>query len=81
MFHGRDRAADIPGFAPRRITTRIVTGAASRAGSVVKEAKENGYGTIILGRQGLNPEEDFFMGRVCSKVLELAADITVWIVS
>ena len=69
------------GFDPDRVTTRIITGAASRAGSVVREAKNNGYGTIILGRQGLNPEEGFFMGQVCSKVLQLAAGITVWIVS
>jgi nucleotide-binding universal stress UspA family protein len=69
------------GFDSGRVATRIITGAASRAGSVVREAKTNGYGTIILGRQGLNPEEGFFMGQVCSKVLQLATDITVWIVS
>jgi nucleotide-binding universal stress UspA family protein len=69
------------GFEVERIVTRIITGAASRAGAVVREAKENGYRTIILGRRGINPEEDFFMGRVCSKVLQMAQDITVWIVN
>jgi len=69
------------GFAADRIVTRIITGAASRAGAVVREAKNQGYRTIVLGRQGIQPEEDFFMGRVCSKVLQMADDITVWIVS
>jgi nucleotide-binding universal stress UspA family protein len=64
-----------------RITTKIHSGAASRAEAIVEEARKGGYGTIVVGRRGLSRVEEFFMGRVSKKVLQLAKWTAVWVVS
>ncbi|NOQ42958.1 MAG: hypothetical protein GQ560_00700 [Dehalococcoidia bacterium] len=64
-----------------RISTKIVTGVASRAKAIVEEAKNGDYGTIVVGRRGLSRVEEFFMGRVSSKVMQLAREMAVWVVS
>ena len=63
------------------MTTKIITGAHSRAGAIVQEAKQGGYGTIVVGRTGLSKVRDFFMGRVSNKVVHLAKENAVWVVS
>ncbi len=68
------------GFDPDRVSTKLITGAGSRAGAIVEEAKEGGYGTIVVGRRGLSKVQDFFMGRVSNKVLHLAKNMAVWVV-
>jgi nucleotide-binding universal stress UspA family protein len=69
------------GFNVNQITTKIVSGVQSRAGVLVKEAKEGGYGTIVVGRRGLSRVQDFFMGRVSNKVIQLAEGKAVCVVS
>lgn len=69
------------GFQPHLITKKTVTGALSRAGAIVQEAKEGGYGTIVVGRRGLSGVKEFFMGRVSNKVIQLSREHAVWVVS
>jgi nucleotide-binding universal stress UspA family protein len=69
------------GVSPDRITEKVVKGVASRAGAIVDEAENAGYDTIVVGRRGLSRIQEFFMGRVSSKVLQLARTQTVWVVS
>ncbi len=64
-----------------RISTKISSGAASRAEAIVEEARKGGYGTIVVGRRGLSRVKEFFMGRVSKKVLQLAKWTAVWVVS
>jgi nucleotide-binding universal stress UspA family protein len=68
------------GFKPHQISTELVSGVASRARAIVAEAKQNGYGTIVMGRRGHSRVRDFFIGRVTNKVIHLARDRTVWII-
>jgi nucleotide-binding universal stress UspA family protein len=68
------------GFKPHKIATKVVTGVTSRAGAIVAEAKQNEFGTIVMGRRGHSSVRDFFIGRVTNKVIHLARDRTVWIV-
>lgn len=68
------------GVAPQRITSRLVPGAMSRAAEIVKCAKAENFGMIVLGRRGVSRVRDFFIGRVTNKVLHLARDRSVWIV-
>lgn len=63
-----------------QINTKIVTGATSRAKGITEEAKNGGYGTIVVGRRGLSRVAEFFMGRVSNKVLQLAKEMAVWVV-
>jgi len=64
-----------------RISTKIATGMASRAKAIVEEAENGGYGTIVVGRKGLSRVEEFIMGRVSNKVVQLAKKMAVWVVS
>ncbi len=68
------------GFKPQDVSTKIITGAISRAGAIADEAKEGQYGTIVLGRRGLSQVQEFFIGRVTNKVLHAARDRSVWII-
>lgn len=69
------------GFEKHHVTTKIITGAYSRAEAIVQEANEGGYGTIVVGRRGLSRVKEFFMGRVSNKVIQLAKEHAVWVVS
>lgn len=69
------------GLKRERISTEIRSGAASRAAAVVEEARNSGCGTILVGRRGLSRVEEFFMGRVSKKILQLADWNAVWVVS
>jgi nucleotide-binding universal stress UspA family protein len=69
------------GLRPEQISTKTASGVASRAKAIVEEAKNGGYGTIVVGRRGLSRVEEFFMGSVSSKVMQLAQEMAVWVVS
>lgn len=64
-----------------RISTKVVTEVPSRANAIVDEAKKGGFGTVIVGRRGLSRIEEFFLGRVSNKVLQLAKEMAVWVVT
>ncbi len=69
------------GFEPNQVSTKFITEARSRAGSIVQEADRGKYGTIVVGRRGLSKVKEFFMGRVSNKVVQLANKRAVWVVS
>ena len=64
-----------------RISSKIRSGVASRAETIVEEARNSGCGTIVMGRRGLSRVEEFLMGRVSKKVLQLAKWTAVWVIS
>jgi len=67
------------GFQPDKVSGKILSGAESRAEAIVREAENNHFGTIVVGRKGVSRIQDFFMGRVCHKVIHSGRDFTVWI--
>ncbi len=69
------------GFESDQISTEIITDAYSRAGAIVQEAEKGNYGTIVVARKGLSKVRDFFIGRVSSKVIQLARKKAVWVVT
>ena len=69
------------GFEADRIETRMLTDVGSRAGSIVETAARGDFGTIVVGRRGLSNVEEFFMGRVSNKIIQLAKSSAVWVVS
>jgi len=68
------------GANPNHIKKRIIPGVYSHAGAIFGEALSGDYGTIVLGRRGLSRIEEFTMGSVSSKVLQLAEEMAVWVV-
>ena len=69
------------GFRRNQITARTATGVLSRAGAIIQYALKGGYGTIVVGRRGLSEVEEFPMGRVSNKVIHMARELAVWVVS
>lgn len=69
------------GFDDSRLTLEIVRGAESRAAAIVGTADQGGFDTIVLGRRGLSRVQQFFAGRVSTKVLQIGQKYHVWIVN
>ena len=69
------------GFGSDQVNAKILKGVDSRANAIFLEAVAGGYSTVVLGRRGISRVKDFCMGRVCSKVIQLARNQAVWIVS
>jgi len=67
------------GFATADIGVEILDEEVSRASRLVKNAKAGGMGTIVLGRRGLSVVEEFLLGRVSTKTLQMADTQAVWI--
>jgi len=68
------------GFKANKVSTQMVTGAISRAGAIADKAKQEDFGTIVMGRRGHSRVRDFFIGRVTNKVIQIARDRTVWVI-
>lgn len=76
----RDRLV-AAGFAESEITVEIIKGARSRAGAIVDAAERGEFDTIVMGRRGLSMVQQFFTGRVSTKVLQIGRRNHVWIVN
>jgi nucleotide-binding universal stress UspA family protein len=68
------------GLKESQITKKVVDGSRSAASDILDEARNNGYGTIVMGRRGLSGVKEFFMGSVSSKVLHGSTRMATWIV-
>lgn len=68
------------GLSEEQITTKVTEGSRSAADDILKEAQDNNYGTIVLGRRGLSAVKEFFMGGVTNSVLNRAVSLAIWIV-
>jgi len=68
------------GLTTDKVSTQIVEKAISRAGAIADKAKQEDFGTIVMGRRGHSRIRDFFIGRVTNKVIHMARDRTVWVI-
>jgi nucleotide-binding universal stress UspA family protein len=80
MFSSYKRRLERSGVNRDLISRKYTLQSRTRAGDILKEAKEGNYGTIVMGRRGLSKVHEFFLGRVTTKVLHRAADFALWIV-
>jgi len=68
------------GVSESQISKKVVDGSRSAASDILEEARNNQYGTIVMGRRGISGVQEFFMGSVSSKVLQTSTGMAVWIV-
>ena len=68
------------GLETDKVSTKITEKAISRAGAIADRAKQEDFGTIVMGRRGHSRVRDFFIGRVTNKVIHMARDRTVWVI-
>jgi nucleotide-binding universal stress UspA family protein len=69
------------GFGAHQIDCNIISGDQGSAAAIVQRAKQGGYGTIVIGRRGLSNTQTIFMGRISNRVIHLAEEHAVWLVS
>lgn len=65
---------------PENIRTKSISDSLDVAGSILEEARDGGYDTLVLGRRGLSPAKHFLMGSVTSKIVSHGAGITICVV-
>jgi len=63
-----------------KISTKVIEGSRSAADDILKEVRNNDFGTIVMGRRGLSAVQEFFMGSVTTSVLNRAVSLAIWIV-
>ena len=68
------------GLSPFQVKSRIGLKGADIAKSILSEARQGVYDTIVLGRRGISKTKEFFMGGVSSKILQRVEQKVVWIV-
>jgi len=68
------------GFAQKNIKASIRKKKSGIARDILREAKQGGCDTIVLGRKGLSGVKEFLMGSVPTKILSRAEDIAVIVV-
>lgn len=66
------------GLEPDQVEYLVREGGLSVSGAVLEEARQGGYGTVVLGRSGHGKSK--FLGHVSDKVMAAAQDLAVWIV-
>jgi nucleotide-binding universal stress UspA family protein len=67
------------GIPDERISIKIGRGSRSPGNDIIQEAKQGGYGTIVLGRRGISKLKELLMGSVTSSVLQQSDGFAVWI--
>ena len=69
------------GISPEQVSIKIHVADGKRGYRIVQEARENQYGTVVMGRRELVTFiDEYFIGRVSDKVLKLADELALWIV-
>ena len=68
------------GLDKAQISTKVVNGSRSAAVDILKEGREGGFGTIVMGRKGQSGIRGYMMGSISRKVLDDLDDMAVWIV-
>jgi nucleotide-binding universal stress UspA family protein len=68
------------GLSESQISLKIIDGSHSPANDIVKEAQENGYGAVVLGKRGASKVKEFLFGSVTRKILNNMVGLSVWVV-
>jgi nucleotide-binding universal stress UspA family protein len=68
------------GFKAGQITTRFVADSTDIADSLLEEARDGGYQTIVAGRCGIAQGKHLIMGSVTSRILHKASGVAVCVV-
>ena len=79
-FNKAEQRLKNAGFSPDQISRDILKKKTSRAAALVAKAKKEGYGTLVVGRRGITAVEEFLMGRVSTKVLNMVTQAAVLVV-
>ena len=63
------------GISSGNIRSKSLSDSIDVAASILEEAKDGGYQTLVLGRRGLSPVKRFLLGSVTSKIINHGAGL------
>ncbi len=66
------------GFREDQVETQTAPTLISVSETILKAARDEGFGTIVMGRRGLN--RSFFGGKVSYNVSQKLSDAALWLV-
>ncbi len=68
------------GIQPEQIEKKSISDSTDVAESILEEARDGGYQTLVLGRSGLSASKRFLMGSVTTKIINHGAGLAICIV-
>jgi nucleotide-binding universal stress UspA family protein len=68
------------GIGPEQIEKKSISDSTDVAESIIEEARDGGYQTLVLGRCGLSASKRFLMGSVTTKIVNNGSGIAICIV-
>lgn len=68
------------GLNERQVSSKLLEGSQSPADDIIKEARTNGYGTVVLGKRGRSKFKQFLFGSVTRKILNNMTNLSTWVV-
>jgi len=80
VFEKAIDALTAKGISPRQITTKSLSDSTDVAESILEEAKDGGYQTIVVARRGIVTGNHLLMGSVTSKIMTRGSGVAVTIV-
>ncbi len=80
VFENAIKTLTAAGFAPDKISTKVIKGIGSRAVNLYGEAVKGKFGTLVVGRRGMKDVQEFTMGRIPYKLGQIARNIALWLV-
>ena len=78
-----DRAVTIltgAGIAPTQLSRKMISDSTDVAVSILEEARDGGYRTLVLGRHGLHSLKQAFMGSITTKIINHGAGVAICVV-
>jgi len=80
VFDSALRSLVDAGIPASHVSSKLIKVSGSRAVNLFAEAKSGKYGTIVVGRKGMNDVEEFTMGRIPYKLGQIAKSVALWLV-
>jgi nucleotide-binding universal stress UspA family protein len=81
VFEKALASLEAAGVSSERISVKVISGMATRGGTLYAQALDGNFGTIVVGRRGVSNVTTFPIGRVPMKLVQLMNEQTVWVVS
>lgn len=80
LFRKAVDALTAAGMQQNQIQTKFIADSTDVADSILEEAKDGGYRTIVMGRRGAAAGKSVFLGSVTDKVIRKGAGVAVCVV-
>ncbi|OPY69098.1 MAG: Universal stress protein family protein [Syntrophorhabdaceae bacterium PtaU1.Bin034] len=68
------------GIGPEQVETKAIYDSTDVAGTILEEARDGGYLTLVLGRAGFSQVGEFISGSIATKIINRGAGLAICVV-